>query len=137
LAGYGMGALLGVEFFGRRGRWLGLTPAVQAKIEVFFEKWGALTVVLSRSLLSFKSSAVNLLAGASRYRLRLFLPFAILGRLIWSSAYLGLGYVFGVAIEAAADFTSNLGGLVVSLVILVALGFMIQRNDTPRRVAER
>jgi hypothetical protein len=45
--------------------------------------------------------------------------------------------VFGVAIEAAADFTSNLGGLVVSLVILVALGFMIQRNDTPRRVAER
>lgn len=128
LAGYGLGRVLGVKFFERRGRWLGLTPAVRAKIEVFFQRWGALTVVLSRSLLSFKSSAVNLLAGASRYRLRLFLPFAIVGRLIWSSAYLSLGYVFGVAIEAAADFTSSLSGLLVSLLILAALGFMIQRN---------
>ena len=83
LAGYGLGRMLGREFFERRGRWLGLTPAVRARIEMFFENWGILTVVLSRSLLSFKSSAVNLLAGASRYRLRLFLPFAIVGRLIW------------------------------------------------------
>jgi membrane protein DedA with SNARE-associated domain len=86
-------------------------------------------VVLSRSLLSFKSSAVNLLAGASRYRLSLFLPFAIVGRLIWSAAYLGLGYGFGFAIEAAADFTSSLSGLLVSLVFLAALGFLIHRNN--------
>ena len=135
LAGYGLGRVLGVKFFERRGRWLGLTPAVRAKIEVFFQRWGALTVVLSRSLLSFKSSAVNLLAGASRYRLRLFLPIAIVGRLIWSSAYLSLGYVFGVAIEAAADFTSSLSGLLVSLLILAALGFMIQRNHARIRAA--
>lgn len=129
LAGYGLGRVLGREFFERRGRWLGLTPALRAKVETFFQKWGILTVVLSRSLLSFKSSAVNLLAGASRYRVRLFLPFAIVGRLIWSSAYLGLGYVFGVAIEAAADFTSSLSGLLVSLVVLGALGFMMRRNQ--------
>ena len=136
LAGYGLGRVLGREFFERRGRWLGLTPALRAKVEMFFQKWGALTVVLSRSLLSFKSSAVNLLAGASRYRLRLFLPFAIVGRLIWSSAYLSLGYVFGVAIEAAADFTSSLSGLLVSLVILAALGFMIRRNHARLTIAK-
>jgi membrane protein DedA with SNARE-associated domain len=68
------------------------------------------------------------LAGASRYRLRLFLPFAIVGRLIWSSMYLSLGYGFGVAIEAAANFTNSLSGLLVSLLVLTALGFMIQRN---------
>lgn len=128
LGGYGLGRVLGREFFERRGRWLGLTPALRAKVEIFFQKWGMLTVVLSRSLLSFKSSAVSLLAGASRYRLRLFLPSAIVGRLIWSSAYLSLGYGFGVAIEAAADFTSSLSGLLVSLVMLAALGFMIRRN---------
>ena len=129
LASYGLGTVLGREFFERRGRWLGLTPTLRARIEVFFQRWGMLTVILSRSLLSFKSSAVNLLAGASRYRLRLFLPFAIVGRVIWTSAYLGLGFVFGVAIEAAANFTSNLGGLLVSLVILAALGFMIHRDQ--------
>jgi membrane-associated protein len=136
LAGYGLGKVLGREFFERRGRWLGLTPALRARIEMFFEKWGALTVVLSRSLLSFKSSAVNLLAGASRYRLRFFLPFAIVGRLIWSTAYLSLGYGFGVAIEAAADFTSNLGGLLVSLLVLAALGFMIYRNHARLEAAQ-
>lgn len=97
---------------------------------------GDLTVVLSRLLLSFKSSAVNLLAGPSRYRVRLFLPFAIVGRLIWSSAYLSLGYVFGVAIEAAADFTSSLSGLLVPLVVLAALGFMIQRNHARLTMAK-
>lgn len=56
LAGYGLGRVLGREFFERRGRWLGLTPALRAKVETFFYKWGILTVVLSRSLLSFKSS---------------------------------------------------------------------------------
>jgi membrane protein DedA with SNARE-associated domain len=136
LAGYGFGRMLGREFFERRGRWLGLTPALRARVEIFFQKWGPLTVVLSRSLLSFKSSAVNLLAGASRYRLRVFLPFAIVGRLIWSSAYLSLGYGFGVAIEAAADFTSNLGGLLASLVVLAALGFMIHRNHASLRAAQ-
>jgi membrane protein DedA with SNARE-associated domain len=136
LAGYGLGKVLGREFFEQRGRWLGLTPALRARIEIFFENWGILTVVLSRSLLSFKSSAVNLLAGASRYRLRLFLPFAIVGRLIWSSAYLSLGYAFGVALEASADFTSSLSGLLVSTVVLAALGFMIQRNHARLRDAQ-
>jgi membrane protein DedA with SNARE-associated domain len=80
LAGYGDGRVLGREFFERRGRWLGLTPALRARVQIFFQKWGVLTVVFSRSLLSLKSSAVNLLAGASRYRLRLFLPSAIVAR---------------------------------------------------------
>jgi len=128
LGGYGLGRVLGREFFERRGRWLGLTPALLTRVEIFFREWGMLTVVLSRSLLSFKSSAVSLLAGTSGYRLRFFLPSAIVGRLIWSSAYLSLGYGFGVAIEAAADFTSSLSGLLVSLVILAALGFMIRRD---------
>jgi membrane protein DedA with SNARE-associated domain len=137
LAGYGAGRMLGPEFFERRGRWLGLTPALRVRVEIFFQRWGILTVVLSRSLLSFKSSAVNLLAGASRYRLRLFLPFAIVGRLIWSSAYLSLGYGFGVAIEAAADFTSSLGGFLVSLLILAGLGFVLYRNHSSLSVAKR
>jgi membrane protein DedA with SNARE-associated domain len=127
-AGYGLGLLFGQEFLARRGRWLGFTAARQARVELLFQQWGILTVLLSRSLLSFLSSAVNLLAGASRYRLRVFLLFSIVGRMIWTSAYLALGYGFGVAIEAAADFPNSLSGLLVSLVILAALGFMIHRN---------
>ena len=129
LAGYGLGRVLGQEFFERRGRWLRFTPAARARVELLFQQWGILSILLSRSLLSFLSSTVNLLAGAGRYRLRLFLPFARVGRLIWTSAYLCLGYGFGVAIEAAADFTSNMSGLLISLMVLAGLGFMIYRNN--------
>ena len=136
-AGYGLGRVLGREFLERRGRWVGFTPVRWAQAELIFQRWGVLCVLLSRSLISFLSSAVNLLAGASRYRLRVFLPTAIVGRLIWSSAYLGLGYGFGVAIEAAADFTSSLSGLLVSLVVLTALGIMIHRNHASLTTAKR
>jgi membrane protein DedA with SNARE-associated domain len=135
IVGYGLGRLLGREFLERRGRWLGFTAARRARVELLFEQWGILTVLLSRSLLSFLSSAVNLLAGAGGYRLRVFLLFSIVGRMIWTSAYLELGYGFGVAIEAAADFPNSLSALLVSLVILAALGFMLHRNDATLTIA--
>jgi membrane protein DedA with SNARE-associated domain len=136
LAGYGLGRLLGREFLERRGRWVGFTAARRARVDLLFQQWGILTVLLSRSLLSFLSSAVNLLAGAGRYRLRVFLLFSIVGRMIWTSAYLGLGYGFGVAIEAAADFPSSLSGLLASLAVLAGLGFMLYRNHARFRAAQ-
>ena len=71
---------------------------------------------------------MNLLAGAGRYRLRLFLPFAIVGRVIWTSAYLGLGYVFGMVLEASANFVSSLSVLLLALAALAGLGFLIYRE---------
>ena len=37
---------------------------------------------------------------------------------MWTSAYLGLGYVIGTDLEAAAGFLTNLSGLLVMLVLL-------------------
>jgi membrane-associated protein len=128
IVGYGLGRLLGREFLERRGRWLGFTTARRARVELLFRQWGILCVLLSRSLISFLSSAINLLAGASRYRLRVFLPFTIVGRVIWTSAYLGLGYGFGVVLEASADFLGSLSVFLVAFAALAGLGFMIYRN---------
>ena len=133
LLGYGIGQLVGREFLQRRGHWVGFTPVRQARVELLFQQWGIVTVLLSRSLVSFLSSAVNLLAGASRYRLRVFLPFAIAGRLIWTLAYLGLGYGFGVVLEASADFLSSLSLLLGALAALGGLGFILYRNHVTFR----
>jgi membrane-associated protein len=135
LLGYGIGRILGREFLERRGRWVGFTSARQAKVEMLFQQWGIVSVLLSRSLVSFLSSAVNLLAGASRYRLRVFLPFAIVGRLIWTFAYLALGYGFGVVLEASADFLSSLSVLLAALAALAGLGFMLYRNHARLQAA--
>ena len=43
----------------------------------------------------------------------------MLGRLIWTAAYLGLGYEIGGNIDAASQFLANLSGLVIALGVLV------------------
>jgi membrane protein DedA with SNARE-associated domain len=135
VAGYSLGRVLSQEFLERRGRWIGLTPERRARIDRLFERWGALTVVLSRSLLSFLSPAVNVLAGAGRYSFRRFLPLDVMGRLIWTSAYLGLGYSLGIGMEAAADFLSHLSGLLIALAALAGLGVLVYRDHTRLRTA--
>ena len=69
------------------------------------------------------------------YPLPRFLPLDLVGRLIWTSAYLGLGYSLGVGIEAAADFLSSASGLLVSLGALASLGFLTYRNHERPRTA--
>jgi membrane protein DedA with SNARE-associated domain len=128
LAGYGLGRVLGGDLLERRGRWLGLTPERRARVERLFDHWGGLSVLLSRSLVSVLSSAVNLVAGASRYRLSGFVAFGIAGRLTWTSAYLGLGYVASGGLEPAADFLRTLTGFLVSLALLAGLGFAVSRS---------
>jgi membrane protein DedA with SNARE-associated domain len=80
---------------------------------------GGITVVISRTLTSSLSSVVSIFAGVSRYRFSHFLGFALFGRLIWTSAYLGLGYGIGGNIDAASQFLANLSGLIIALGVLV------------------
>ena len=48
-------------------------------------------VLLMRTLVSSLSAVVKLLAGVSRYRMGRFVALAVIGRLLWTSTYLGLG----------------------------------------------
>jgi len=128
IAGYSVGRLFGGSFLERRGRWLGLTAGRRERVERLFERWGALSVLLSRSLVSVLSSAVNLVAGAGRYRLGPFVAFGTIGRILWTSAYLGLGYIASGALEPAADFLKSLTGFLVSFALLAGLGFALRRS---------
>ena len=65
---------------------------------------------------------VSIFAGVSRYRFSHFLGFALFGRLIWTAAYLGLGYGIGGNIDAASQFLGNLSGLIIALGVLVVAG---------------
>ncbi|MBI2290989.1 MAG: VTT domain-containing protein [Betaproteobacteria bacterium] len=122
VVGYGLGRVLSKQFLERHGRWLGYTPARRVRVESLFHRWGAVGVLLSRTLASHLSAVLNLLAGASRYRVDAFVVFTIAGRFLWTSAYLGLGYGIGGDLEAAAGFLTNLSLFLVSVALLVALG---------------
>jgi membrane protein DedA with SNARE-associated domain len=120
--GYALGRLVSREFLERRARWLGYTAARHARVESLFSRLGGLSVLLSRTLVSHLSSIVNLFAGASRYRLDRFLTLAVLGRLLWTSAYLGLGYAAGTDLEAASGFLANVSLLLVCLATWLGTG---------------
>ena len=89
---------------------------------MLFDQWGGLTVFITRTFMSYLSSVASLLAGISHYRLSKFLAIALIGRLIWTAAYLGLGYGIGADWEAATSFLTNLSALVLSLALLLGSG---------------
>jgi membrane protein DedA with SNARE-associated domain len=120
IVGYGIGRWLGKGFVERRGKWLGLTPSRQARVQTLFDRWGGVTVLLTRTLVSHLSSVMSLLAGVARYRFASFMGFAFAGRVIWTSAYMALGFGIASDIEAASTFLANLSGLILGLAVLAA-----------------
>ena len=130
--GYGLGRLASVKFLNRWGYWLGYTLKNQIKVEKIFQHHGVLTLLLSRTLVSHLSSVVNLLAGVIRYQLPTFLILAIMGRLLWTSAYMGLGYAVRGDLDAATSFLQNLAGVLISLALLMTAA-MATQNTMDRR----
>jgi membrane protein DedA with SNARE-associated domain len=116
---YAIGRTVSDHFLARYGRWIGYSAERKAQIQALLSRWGGATVILSRTLTSSLSSIVSLFAGIGRYGFARFVSFALVGRVIWTSAYLGLGYAVGANIDAASQFLGNLSGLIVSLGALV------------------
>ncbi len=133
LAGYAIGRVFGDTFLNRWGRWLGVTPSRRVRAERLFDRWGAAAILLSRSLVSALGSAVNLVAGAGRYRLGAFAGYGIAGRVLWTALYMGLGYFATGALDPAADFLKLLTGLLVALALCAVLIVALRRS----RVAPR
>jgi membrane protein DedA with SNARE-associated domain len=112
---YMIGRSVSENFLSRHGHWTGYSTRGRERIRALFRRWGGLTVVFSRTLVSHLSSLVSLFAGIARYKFSSFLVFSSFGRLVWTSAYLGLGYGIGNNIDAASDFMANLTGLLLAL----------------------
>ncbi len=128
VAGYWAGRLLSREFLARRARWLGFSAAGNGHVDGLFVRWGGLSVVLTRTLASHLSALLNLVAGAARYRVDYFLLFAIVGRLLWTGAYLSLGYAAGSDLEAASGFLANVSLLLICLALVLVTGVALVRG---------
>jgi membrane protein DedA with SNARE-associated domain len=125
LAAYCIGRTGSKRFLARWGPWIGYMPNRQARADALFERWGGLAVLLTRTLMSHLSSIVSLLAGLHRYRIYPFLAFAALGRVIWTFAYMGLGYVLAGNIDAAAEFLKNVTGMLLSLSVFTVSALIV------------
>ena len=129
--GYGLGRAVGQRLFDRRAGWSRHLAERKERAQALFDRWGAVTIVISRTLASHLSSVLSLLAGLARYPLSLFLLLDAVGRVIWTSAYFALGYTIGGNFDTATDFLANVSVLLLCLVVLAGSGLVTvpRRND--------
>jgi membrane protein DedA with SNARE-associated domain len=120
LADYALGRWLGSTLVAKHGPRYGLTAERQKLVGRLLAKWGASTILLSRTLASSLSTLVSVLAGAGKYSLARFVAFVCLGRVLWTLAYVWLGFTIGADVEAAAGLLRNLSGLLLSLLAFAA-----------------
>ncbi|HKY56113.1 MAG TPA: DedA family protein [Anaerolineales bacterium] len=89
-----------------------------AQAEKSFQRWGGMSIFLTRFLVTGIAVPVNLLAGTGSFPFKRFLIYDVLGEAIWIFGYGGLGYLFGTQWEVVGEFISNFGGFALGLVIL-------------------
>lgn len=97
--GYWTGRLMGRTLFNREDSWV-FKPSRVEKAHTFFEKYGVKTVVLARFVPIVRTFA-PLVVGAAEMPYSRFLPFSIVGGLLWISSMVLAGYFLGGVIERA------------------------------------
>lgn len=99
--------------------------------EKFFQRWGGMSVFLTRFLVTGIASPVNIIAGMGSISFRTFLIYDVTGEGIWIFGYGGLGYLFGPQWEVVSDFMSSFGGLILGL-LLLGVGIWLARRRLKR-----
>jgi membrane-associated protein len=97
-----------------------------SKVGTSLERYGFLTVVLTRFPLSAFALVTNILAGMTGYKLSRFFTAVAIGELMWSIFNLAVGYWFGDSWETAGSFLSQFSAwvlLVAALIIVFCLAF--------------
>ena len=125
--GYWLGRRGGPAAVQRWGRRFKLDGVAIGRAERGFDRWGGLSVLLTRFLLTPFGPVINILAGAARYPLRSFLVYDLLGEAIWVASYVGLGYAFSASWDVLADLLGSGTRLVSLLVVVVVLGWLLLR----------
>jgi len=93
-----------------------------------FARWGWLSIVLSRFMLTPLALPVNLIAGSTHYTPWRFLSSVVVGELVWVLIFSGLGYLFADQWQAISAAAGSLSLVVLGTVALLAGAIIITRR---------
>ena len=97
--GYWTGRVMGKTLFNREDSWI-FKPSRVQKAHAFFEKHGVKTVILARFVPIVRTFA-PIVVGAAEMPYRQFLPYSVVGGLLWICSMVLAGYFLGGVIENA------------------------------------
>lgn len=90
------------------------------KAEKYFQRWGGTAVLVGRCIPMVRSF-VSIPAGIERMPVAKFVLYTALGSGVWNGLWIGLGYLFGPAIEPVLTRWSG----VLSTAVLVGCGLLV------------
>lgn len=126
--GYGIGYFGGRPFVERMGRLLHIGPGHFARSELFFARYGAVTVLFARFVLGLRTWA-SVMAGMSHMPFWTFQLFSAVGGVAWAIVIGAVGYTLGSNWNLVERLISYLGigGLVV-VAALIAAALLLRRR---------
>jgi membrane-associated protein len=113
-----LGRRLGRPFLERRGPRLGVDAARLARVEEFFRRHGGKALLLGR-FTGFTRAVLPFVAGSSGLRLRRLLPFSAVSGLVWTGAFIGIGFAFAESFADAGEIASRV--MLVTVLLAAAL----------------
>jgi membrane protein DedA with SNARE-associated domain len=129
--GFAVGSYGGRPLLERYQKTLRIRPAVIARGEYLFARYGAATIFVARFIAGMRIIA-GPLAGVLRMPWRKFLLFNFLGAVLWVSAIAGVGYLFGKHWDALVDLVQDANLVIAAVVIAGALLFWWRRSRRKR-----
>ena len=130
LASFALGQRLGRRFLLARGPAFGISAARLQQVEGFFGRHGAKAILIGR-FVGLVRAVAPFLAGASRLRLRAFLPWSLLGTAAWTATFTLVGYAFHRSFASAAGTLTH-GALALAVVAAAALALREHRRARRR-----
>ena len=124
--GYEMGRRLGRPALLGYGNRFGLTEARIAKAETLFARHGSKAVFMGR-FIGFSHALIPFLAGSSRIAYRNFLPYNVLGAVLWAAAVSSLGYFLGASWQTGARWMGRASAVLGAILVFALLLFWLWR----------
>jgi membrane protein DedA with SNARE-associated domain len=126
--GYAAGYLGGRPFVERMGRYLRVGPSHFARSELFFARYGGITVLFARFVLGLRTWA-SVMAGMSRMPFWTFQLYSALGGVAWAIVIGTIGFSLGSNWALVQRLVGYLGfgGLAVVAALIVAVVLLRRR----------
>lgn len=120
---YELGRWKGRSWFSRPDRRI-FNPRVLARFDEMFGRYGTRVIIISRFLPGIRS-AVPLAAGVARLPRWSAAGYMTLSIISWNGLLAGIGFAFGSNWEAVTSFVTIYNRLVITALILLAIGWGI------------
>lgn len=116
LIAYRFGRKLFIEY----GKYFFLKPGQLLHIEIFFNKYGAISTFFGRMLPGIKHF-ISFPAGLAKMNLKLFSLYTFLGSSVWLSFLLYLGHIIGTNEDLIAAHIKRFNAIIISIVASVII----------------